>query len=110
MFQLQGAWEPSHRCLRKGKIHYIEVVSDDEDKHEQEEMQVKDNQPYHDTNMASLNHTERIAALIQRRGSIALAGSPRCTVFRVRGTLRGQRVTKMLDSGATLNFINSSLV
>ena len=60
--------------------------------------------------MASLNHTKRIAALIQRGGFIELAGSPRCTVFRVRGTLQGQRVTVMLDSGATLNFINSSLV
>ncbi len=86
-FNCKGPWEPGHRCLGKGKIHYIEVVSDDED--EQEEMPTEDNQSHHDTNMASLNHTERIAALVQRGGSIALAGSPRCTIFRVRGTLQG---------------------
>ena len=60
--------------------------------------------------MVSLNRTERIAALVQRRGTIALARSPSCIVFRVQGTLQGQRVMVMLDSGATLNFINSSLV
>lgn len=31
-------------------------------------------------------------------------------VFQVRGTLQEQRVILMLNSGATLNFINSSLV
>lgn len=49
--------------------------------------------------------------LVRRGGSIAaLVGTPRCTVFRVRGTLQGQRVVVMLDNGATLNFINSSLM
>ena len=109
-FNCKGPWEPGHQCLRRGKIHYIEVVSDNEDEHEQEEMPVEDNQPNNDTNMASLNCTEIIAALVQCGGFIALASSPRCTVFRVQGTLQGQRVTVMLDSGATLNFINSSLV
>jgi hypothetical protein len=60
--------------------------------------------------MASLNHTKRITALVQCGGTIALVDSPRCTVFCIRGTLQGQRVMVMLDSGATLNFINSSLV
>ena len=83
---------------------------DEEDEQEQEEMPMEDIQPSGDTNLANLNRTERIVALVQRGGSIALAGSLRCTIFRVRGTLQGQRVTVMLDSRATLNFINSSLV
>lgn len=73
-------------------------------------MSVEDNPPHNDTNMVSLNRTKRIFALVQRRGTIALASSLRCTIFRVRGTLQGKRITVMLDSGATLNFINSSLV
>ena len=85
-------------------------MSDEEDEQEQEEMPVEDTQPSGDTDMANFNRTERIAALIKRGGSIALVGNPKCTIFRVRGTLQGQRVTVMLDSGTTLNFINSSLV
>ncbi len=102
-FNCKGPWEPGHRCLGKGKIHYIEVMSDEEDKQDREEMPVEDIQPSGDIDMTNFNHTERIAALIKRGGSIALAGSPRCTVFRLRGTLQGQRITVMLDSGATLN-------
>ena len=104
----KGPWELGHQCLGKGKIHYIEVVSDDED--EQEERPIGDNQHHDDTNMVSMNHIEKIAALVCYMGTIARAGSPRCTIFCVRGTLQGQRVMVMLDSGATLNFINSSLV
>ena len=85
-------------------------MSDEEDEQDREEMPVEDIQPSGDIDMANFNRTERIATLIKRGGSIALAGSPRCTVFRVQGTPQGQRVTVMLDSGATLNFINSSLV
>ena len=83
-------------------------MSDDEG--EMEETATKDNQQHNDTNTVSLNRTKRIVALVRRGGTIALAGSPRCTMFRVWGTLQGQRVMVMLDSGATLNFINSSLV
>ena len=32
-FNCKGSWEPERRCLGKEKIHYIEVVSDDEDEH-----------------------------------------------------------------------------
>ncbi len=83
-------------------------MSDDEG--EEEETLVEDNQPHDDTDMVSLNRTERIAALVRHGGTIALVASLRCTVFRVRRTLQGQWVTVMLDSGAPLNFINSSLV
>ena len=61
-FNCKGPWEPGHRCLEKGKIQYIEVMSDDED--EQEEMPIKDSQPHNDTSMVSLNRMERIAALV----------------------------------------------
>ena len=54
-------------------------MSDDEDEHE--EIPAKDNQYHDDTNTVSLDCTERIAALVRRGGTIALAGSPRCIVF-----------------------------
>ena len=97
-----------HKCLQKGKIYYIEVISNDEDK--QEDIPSEDNQPREDTKMAGLNHPKRITTLVWHGGAITLAGSLRCNVFCVQGTLQGQRVIVMLDSRATLNFINSSLV
>ena len=38
-FSCKEPWEPGHRCMGKGKVHYIEVVSDsdeEEDVGEQE--------------------------------------------------------------------------
>lgn len=107
-FNYKGSWEPGHKCLRKGNIYDIEVVSDDDD--EQEDIPSEDSQPHEDTKLVSLNHTERIAALVGCGGTIALAGSSRCTVFHVWRIHQGQRVIVMLDIEATLNFINSSLV
>ena len=33
-FMCKDAWEPGHRCMGKGKAHYIEVLSDEEDDEE----------------------------------------------------------------------------
>lgn len=54
----KGLWEPRLKCLDKGKIQYIEVVSDDED--DQEDLPTEDNHSHEDTKMVSLNCTERI--------------------------------------------------
>lgn len=59
----------------------------------------------------NIDHVERISTLVHKGSTIAaLTSTPECSVFRVCGTLQGQRVIVMLDSGATLNSINSSLV
>ena len=36
-FTCKEPWQPSHRCMGKGKIHYIEVVSDSEEEIDDEE-------------------------------------------------------------------------
>jgi hypothetical protein len=36
-FTCKEPWQPGHRCMGKGKIHYIEVVSDSEDEMDEEE-------------------------------------------------------------------------
>ena len=83
-------------------------MSNDED--EQEEMLIEGHLHHDDTTMVSLSHMEKIIALVQHEGTITLLGSLRCTVCHVWETLQEQRVTVMLDSRATLNFINLSLV
>ena len=71
-------WEPEHHCLGKGKIHYIEVMSEDEE----EDYAPEEEQPT--AQDVNLNRAKRIATLLKRGGSIAtLAGTTRCTIFRV---------------------------
>ena len=41
---------------------------------------------------------------------IALRGVPKYLTLRVRGTVRGQRVSVLVDSGATQNFIDAQMV
>ncbi len=106
-FTYKESWEPRQKYFEKGKIHYIEVESNDENNQENLSPEGSHQQ---DSKMFNLNHTEKIATLVRCGGTIALAESPRCTVFQVWGTLQGQRVIVMLDSRATLYFINSSLV
>lgn len=98
-FTCKESWEPGHRCLS------IEVVSNNEEENEE------DGQQSTGKAKENIDHIERISTLVCRGGAIAaLTSTPECSVFRVRGTLQGQRVIVMLDSGATLNSINSSLV
>ena len=30
-FTCKEPWKPGHKCMEKGKVHYIEVISDDEE-------------------------------------------------------------------------------
>jgi hypothetical protein len=41
---------------------------------------------------------------------VSLLGFPKYYTFRVRGILKGQRVTTLIDGGATHNFIDATLV
>ena len=40
----------------------------------------------------------------------ALRGVPKYLMLRVRGTIRGQQVSVLVDSGATHNFIDAQMV
>ena len=57
------------------------------------------------------SQAKRTATLVQKEGSIAtLFTTSGSSIFWVHGTLHTVRFTVMLDSGVTLNFINSLLV
>ncbi|KAH9293373.1 hypothetical protein KI387_041420 [Taxus chinensis] len=97
-FTCRDPWTPNHRCLPKGAAHYIEVISDVEDEeesvdHEEEEEQAKEENE------------------VPTDGTLAtLSGAPRYYAFCVKGVLHGQRIIALIDSGATHNFIDESLV
>jgi len=51
------------------------------------------------------------AAFAPTRGALAaLQGVPKYLTLRVRGTVHGQRVSVLVDSGATHNFIDAQMV
>jgi hypothetical protein len=55
--------------------------------------------------------TEAEQASMENQGTIAsLSGIPRFHTFRMRGGVQGQRVTVLVDGGASHNFIDASLV
>ena len=97
--------------LGKGKIHYVEVHSEEE---EVEEPQEGDNsvdskeeeevegQPGKDKKKQT--HTEKPPVLA------TLSSDPACHPFRVKGVVRCQRIICLLDTGASHNFISTQMV
>ncbi|KAH9322389.1 hypothetical protein KI387_017028, partial [Taxus chinensis] len=68
---------------------------------EQEEVEVKEATQNHDLEEDSKNLDNTLATLV---------GAPRYHPFWVRGDLQRQKVTVLIDNGATHNFIDESLV
>jgi hypothetical protein len=93
-YSCKEPWEPGHRCMGKGKLHYIEVLSYEEDDgddkiaHLQDSGQGSGEPPHLDT-------TEK-APLQEGAKGVTIAtvlGVPKYYTFRVRGILQVQRVT-----------------
>ena len=98
-FTCREPWILGHRCLRKGQVHYIEVASEfDSDDHEE----------FHDTNEEEEGEKEKV---ISKDGTLAaLLGVPRYNTFQIQGVLVGKRLTVLLNSVATHNFIDEGFV
>jgi hypothetical protein len=105
-------WEPGHRCMGKGKIHYIEVLSDSEDEddvgHIQNiEVTRTEEEPTHGEEEEEPMCNQ---AGIKKVVIASISGVPKFNTFRMRGVLQGQRVTVLIDGGASHNFIDVALV
>lgn len=94
-------WNNQHRCQGSGQVYYIEVVSDDEADIE-EGVNEEDN-PEEQQGLA-------IEESLTGSTLATLSGTPRYHSLRVRGVLQGQRVTVLINSGATHNFIDKRIV
>ena len=85
--------------MGKGQVHYIEVSLEfDLDEHEE----------FHDTKEEEEEEKEKE---INKDGTLAaLSRVLRYHPFRIREALAGQKLTILLDSGATHNFIDERFV
>jgi hypothetical protein len=96
-------WNPSHKCMGRGKTHYIELTSDNEEDEDFSHLQnieadtteiAEEESPGHDMT------TEEKATLA------SINGVPKYNTFRMRGVLQEQKVSVLIDGGAFHNFID----
>jgi len=87
-------------------VHFIEVVSDDDLEIEELEAEVVEEAEEHEAVEGEHEVVEGSSG-----GTLAtLPRAPRYHPFRVCGVLQGHKVTILIDSGATHNFIDEGLV
>jgi hypothetical protein len=109
--------------MGKGQIHYIEVESGSEE--EDEDIQAPTDSDSETETTHELEQQPKKPQIPGRAkpreeakprrevkgGTIAtLSGVPRYNTLRLKGLVQGQRMTTLVDGGATHNFIDASLV
>ena len=108
-FSCKVLWEPGHCCMGKGKVHLIEVTFELGD------------EKVPDTDIEdSIEDVEQVQTHLELDTSEPLASAqvamatlssyPKFHAFRLKGTLKGKRVTSLVDIGVTHNFIDQKLV
>jgi hypothetical protein len=108
--------KPGHRCLGKGKIHYIEVVSDSEEETDDEEGgAIHTMQENHKEEEEALHAQGNEASLppdvgLKKVTIASMSGVPKFNTFRIKGVVQGQRETMLIDGGASHNFIDMAMV
>ena len=109
-FTCQELWAPGKRCAA-GKAHFIEVFSESSgEEDEEDDVEVGDTHAAQDPLPRPPPPTVGVAFTPTGGVLAALQGVPKYLTLRVRGTVRGQRVSVLVDSGATHNFIDAQMV
>ena len=98
--------------MRKCKAHYIEVISDDEDEEYFGHLQnMEKNPPRIDPTMDEEGEEADFGLTRDKKVTIAsISGVPKFNTFRMSGVLQGQKVSVLIDGGASHNFIDSTLL
>jgi hypothetical protein len=111
-YNCKDPWEPGHRCMGKGNIHYIEFLSNSEEEDNVvhiQNMEVTQAKEGH-TQVEVEDETMCYHAGIKKVIIGSISGVQNLSTFRIRGVLQGQRVTILIDGGASHNFIDEYLV
>jgi hypothetical protein len=87
-FSFKDPWELGNRCMGKGKVHYIEVLSDEEDEGQEENLY----SPYEGKNNGETLHLEitehaQLQEGLKKVTIATLSGVPRYYTFRIRGIM-----------------------
>jgi hypothetical protein len=102
-FTCKEPWNPTHKCMGRGQVHYIEVTSDNEEEEEVGQIQNMEAETI-ETEEEQITGQDSMATLA------SISGVPKYNTFRMRGVLQGQRVSVLIDGGASHNFIDSTLL
>jgi hypothetical protein len=106
-FTCKEPWNPSHKCMGRGQVHYIEVTSDDKEEDEYGQIQ---NMEAEMLEAAEEEVPELDCAAGEKATLASISGVPKFNTFRMRGVLQGQRVSVLIDGGASHNFIDAALL
>jgi hypothetical protein len=102
-FTCKEPWNPSHKCMGRGQVHYIEVTSNNEEEEDFDQIQNMEADTTETTEEETTGHdstTEEKATLA------SISGVPKYNTFRMRGVLQRQKVSVLIDGGASHNFID----
>jgi hypothetical protein len=100
-------WDPSHKCMGRGKAQYIEVTSDNGEDEDFDHLQ---NIEADTTKTAEEEGTGYDMTTEEKATLASISGVPKYNTFRMRGVLQGQKVSVLIDGGASHNFIDSALL
>jgi hypothetical protein len=105
-FTCKEPWNPSHKCMGRGQVHYIEVTSDDE---EDEYGQIQNMEA--EMLEAAEEEVPKLDCVDGEKATLAsISRVPKFNTFKMRGVLQGQRVLVLIDGRASHNFIDAALL
>jgi hypothetical protein len=110
-YTCRDPWQPGHRCLGKGKIHYVEVVYDSEEEEDDEDdgaiHTMQEN--LREEEEAILDH-ETPDKGHKKITISSMIGIPKFNTFRIKGVVQGKQATMLIYGGASHNFIDIAMV
>lgn len=86
-FTSKEPWEPGHRCLGKGKIHYIEVLPNSDSESDTTQPPSKELSIYEEA--PPLKATRKPLPRIEGGTIAILSGVPKYHTFKIKGAIQG---------------------
>jgi hypothetical protein len=106
-FTCKEPWNPSHKCMGHGQVNYIEVTLDNEEEEDYGQIQNIEAE----TSDTTEEEDPKLYSVTGENATLAsISGVPKFNTFRMRGVLQGQRVSVLIDGGASHNFVDAALL